>query len=485
MASAEPARAAETELRRRLAEAEETLRAIREGEVDALVVRGDQEDEVFALGGHDSYRAFMESMDIGAAALDHEGKLVYANSALCSLLGRSAKDLQNVGLFEALGPVAANTVRQLITEAADNRRSRQVTLPCAGGFCHVEVQAAPLSLGFGGGFALTFTDVTERIEAAAADESERIGRAIMASSNEAVLVCNREGKITHANAGVRQFHDGSTIGKRFDEAFPLRFSLGSGLMTGSDLIGVALAGSAARGVEAVLLNGGRERDLLLSAGPLRQSGEAIGGCIITLADVTERKASDKRQALLMAELTHRVKNTLTLVMSIANRTIAGTQNLDDFRTAFGRRLEALAATHNLLAQGVWNGLTLEEIAQAELAPYVSLGSDRITVEGLKVRVTPDTAVALGLILHELVTNAVKYGALSNEVGRVSIIAQPGDKTTEIVWQEDGGPIVAKPEKMGFGQTVIARGLGQSATNVEFRPEGIVCRMFVPESGIAG
>lgn len=485
MASAEPARAVETELRRRLAEAEETLRAIREGEVDALVVRGAEEDEVFALGGQDSYRAFMESMDIGAAALDHEGQLVYANSALCSLLGRSAKDLQQIGLFEALGPGASNMVRQLITEASDNRRSRQVTLPCAGGFCHVEVQAAPLSLGFGGGFALTFTDVTERIEAAAADESERIGRAIMASSNEAVLVCNRDGRITHANAGVRQFHDGSAIGRKFDDAFPLRFGLGSGLMTGSDLIDVALAGSAARGVEAALLEGPHERDLVLSAVPLRQSGEAIGGCIITLTDVTERRASEKRQALLMGELTHRVKNTLTLVMSIANRTIAGTRTLDDFRTAFGRRLEALAATHNLLAQGVWDGLTLEEIAQAELAPYVSLGSERVSVEGLKLRVKPDTAVALGLIFHELVTNAVKYGALSNDAGRVSITARPGEDTTEIVWQEDGGPTVVEPERMGFGQTVIARGLGQSATKVEFRREGIVCRMFVPDSGVAG
>jgi PAS domain S-box-containing protein len=471
----------EAELRRRLAEAEETLRAIREGEVDAFVVRGAEQDEVFALGSQDSYRSFMESMEIGAAALDPDGKLIYANAALCSLLGRSARDLQRDGIFGALGEPAAQVVRQLIGEAEENRRSRQVALPCAGGYCHVEVSVAPLSLGFGRGHAITFTDVTERIEAAAAHESDRIGRAIMATATEAVLVCNRDGLITQANAGVRQFHEGSAVGRSFDQAFPFVFALNSGLMSGADLIGVALAGTAVRGVEATIEVDGVTLDVQLSAGPLRQSGDAIFGCIVSMADITERRATEKRQALLMGELTHRVKNTLTLVMSIANRTISGAKDLADFRTAFGRRIEALAATHNLLAEGVWDGLTLGELVGAELAPYVTVGSDRVRLAGLDVRVSADIAVALGLIFHELVTNAVKYGALSNETGSISIEAAMADGATEIVWQEDGGPRVVEPAKVGFGQTVIARGLGQGgtrATQVEFRPEGLVCRMYV-------
>ncbi|MBU3076419.1 sensor histidine kinase [Sphingomonas quercus] len=472
----------EAELRRRLAEAEDTIRAIREGEVDALVVRGPQQDEVFALGGQDSYRAFMEAMDIGATALDADGKLIYANAALCSLLGRSAKDLQRDGIFAALGDDAARIVRALIRDAENNRRSRQVALPCAGGYCHVEVAAAPLSLGFGRGHAITFTDVTERIETEAAHESDRIGRSIMASSNEAVVVVNRDGVITHANAGVRQFHEGSSIGKSFDRAFHFGFGLSSGLMGGGDLIGVALAGTAVRGIEATLKQDDRTRDLLLSAGPLRQSGDVIGGAIVTIADVTERRAAERRQALLMGELTHRVRNTLTLVMSIANRTIAGARDMADFRTAFGRRVEALAATHSLLAEGTWSGLSLEELINAELAPYVTLGSDRVHLALGKVRIAPNTAVALGLILHELVTNAVKYGALSTEDGRIAIGTVIDGTTVEISWQEIGGPPVVAPEKMGFGQTVIARGLAGSGlrpTEVEFHPEGLVCRMYVP------
>jgi PAS domain S-box-containing protein len=469
------------DLRRRLEEAEETLRAIREGEVDALVVRGADQDEVFALGGQDSYRAFMEAMDTGAAALDEQGQLIYANAALCMLLSRSAKDLQREGIFAVLGESASQAVRHLIDEASGSRRSRQMALPCSGGYRHVEVTVAPLALGFGHGHALTFTDVTERIEAAAAHESDRTGRAIMASSNEAVLVCNREGRVTHANAGVRHFHEGSAVGAVFEKAFPLAFALSSGLMTGSDLVGVALAGTAVRGVEAMLTREGRTCDLLLSATPLRQSGETIFGCIITIADVSERRAADKRQALLMGELTHRVKNTLTLVMAIAHRTIAGSTDMEAFRTAFGRRLEALAATHTLLAGDVWNGLTLEDLIGAELAPYVTVGSERVQLDGVGVRVVPDAAVALGLILHELVTNAVKYGALCNDTGRISIRAQQNAGVVEIVWEENGGPPVSPPEKMGFGQTLIARGLGNhgdQATKVEFRPEGLVCRMYV-------
>ncbi|SFS11944.1 sensor histidine kinase [Sphingomonas jatrophae] len=485
----DPARAGEreAELRRRLDEAEETLRAIRDGEVDALVVRGEDEDEVFALGAQDSYRAFMEAMDIGAAALDAEGRLIYANAALCELLGHSARELQQHGIFGVLADPAGSIVRDLIREAAAHRRSRQMALPCRSGQVHVEVTAAPLSLGFGEGVALTFTDVTERIEAAAALESDRIGRAIMNSSNEVVVVCDAAGLITHANAGVRQLHDGVAIGQPFDQAFPLDFSLGSGLISGTDLIDVALAGTSVRGVGATLTLDGRMRDVLLSAGPLRRSGETIGGCIVTIADVTEQRATEKRQALLMAELTHRVKNTLTLVMSIANRTISGAKDLPDFRTAFARRIEALAATHALLLEGGMGRLTLAELIAAELAPYVSVGSERVRLSDVDVRVTPDTAVALGLILHELVTNAVKYGALSNDQGTITISTAAAGQATEIVWREDGGPTVVPPEKMGFGQTVIARGLGQSAaqpTQVSFRPEGLECRMFVPTDQIS-
>lgn len=472
------------ELRRRLSEAEDTLRAIRDGEVDALVVRGGAQDQVFALGGEDSYRAFMEAMDIGAAAVDSTGRLIYANGALTALLGVSGPEVQEADLAERLGSAGELALRRLIESSQQGRRSAQLSIQTAADQRFVEVTAAPLELAFGRGFALTFTDVTERVEAAAASESERIARAVLALSNEAVVVCDEAGTVTQTNAKVRQLSAESCVGMEFGKAFPLDFNVGSGLIGGAELVDLALGGGSVRALPAKLSIAGETRNLIVSAGPLRSSGEAIGGCIVALTDVTDEKANQRKQHLLMSELTHRVKNTLTLVLSIANRTAAGAANLGEFRTAFGRRLEALAATHNLLADDFSGGLTLQDIAAAELAPYVAANSNRVSLGGLGYRLQSDTAVTLGLIFHELVTNAVKYGALSNELGRVRLQAGSKGDLIEIVWSEQGGPPVLEPSRHGFGQTLILRGLGQSgeaATTLDYRPEGVVCRMFVPAS----
>ena len=477
-----PSPAVEADLQRRLAEAEDTLRAIREGEVDALVVRGAADDEVYALGGADSYRAFMEAMDIGAAALDAGGKLLYANGTLRELLGVGTGDLQQSKLLERLGSSGSLMIRRMLEEAGDQRRSEQLTVQTASGERYIEVTSAPLDLAFGRGLALTFTDVTERVESSAASESERIGRALLASLNEAVVVCNERGVITQANAKVRQLHSDRTVGLRFDEAFEIAFPVTAGLIGSRDLVDLALSGSSARALEGALTVGGSTRTVLVSSAPLRSAGETVGGCIIAMDDITEQKAVERKQRLLMSELTHRVKNTLTLVLSIANRTASGSHNLGEFRTAFGRRLEALAATHNLLAEDFSTGLTLEEIAVAELTPYVAPGSDRLRLEELGYRLTSDVAVTFGLIIHELVTNAVKYGALSNDRGCVSLTAKTQANAVEIVWQEADGPPVLQPERQGFGQTLILRGLGQTgplATTLEYKREGVICRMYLP------
>lgn len=479
MSEASVAEAAD--LRRRLEEAEETLRAIREGEVDALIVRGGDADQVFHLvGGAESYRAFMEAMDLGAAALDEDRRLLYANAALGALLGDGFETLARSGLEDALGLDAWSAIEPLIARAAEGRQSAQIVLMDGQRRRHVVVTAAQLPLVFSNGYALTFTDVTERIEAAAAAESERIGRAIMASANEAVVVCDRAGVVTHANAAVLHLLPASPVGQPFEAVFHLAFAAGAGPMQADDLVAVALAGGQLRGVEAVLSLPTGPRDLLLSAAPLRQAGGAAVGCIVTLVDLTERKALEKRQALLMRELDHRMKNMLTLVQSISTRTLATARDLRDFGDRFAQRLAALAATQNLLAEKAWQEVSLEELVAAELAPYVAPRSARVRLEGLDAKVSRDAAVSVGLVFHELVTNAVKYGALSNEAGRVVVQGRPlQDGGLEVCWMESGGPPVKAPERRGFGQTVIARGLGQTgagAVEVAFAPEGVVCTM---------
>ncbi|MGE3936021.1 MAG: sensor histidine kinase [Rhodospirillaceae bacterium] len=480
------------ELRRRLEEAEETLRAIREGEIDALVVRDDRGgDGVFTLeGGTESYRSFMEAMDLGAAAFDAAGRLLYANKALCQLLGRSLGEMQAVGFLTAFDAASAAAVGDVLSGPGDGRRSREITLrrEAPGDERHLLVTSAPLPLGLSAGIAVTFTDMTERVRAAAFEESERMARAVMDSANEAVVVCDRQGIVTHANAAVRAIYDRDVVGLPFVEALPVAFNDPARQFTAAELVATATGGRSIRGLEAATPGSASVTDILVSAAPLQVIGDTIRGCVVTLIDLTQRKAAEKQQALLMAELDHRVKNILALVVSIARHTAATAPTLADFQGAFLSRVQALAAAHDLLARKSLVNLTLEDLVLEELAPYASAASGRVAVSGLRVGVTPRTAIALGLVVHELATNAAKYGALSNDAGRVSVRATDPDhpQSFGFDWVEEGGPLVQAPTRKGFGQTVIARSLGYTeggGADVEFRPAGVIWHIRLPRSDL--
>lgn len=473
------------DLKRRLEEAEETLRAIREGEVDALVIGGSQPDAVFTLqGGPEPYRVFMEAMDLGAAALDGAHRLIYANNALCDLLGWSRAELEDQGLLACLGADAAETVRQLLSRAGDGRQAAEIRVAREGGDSLLHVSAAALQLGPTTGLALTFTDLTERLRAAAAEESERMARAVIASANEAVVVCDLDGVITHVNAPILGIAKESPLGRRFDEAIPLVLPEMTGLLAGEDLIAMAIGGGMVQGVEATAPDAPKARSLWVSAAPLVVTGDDIRGCVVTMVDLTQRKEAERHQILLMKELDHRVKNTLTLVMSICTRTASTEETVEGFRKAFLGRIHALAATHTLLAEKSWADLLVKDVVAAELAPYVVEGDARLALEGLDISVTPRAATALGLIFHELATNAVKYGALSAPDGHihVSALLDGSSETFTVEWRESGGPPVTEPTRRGFGGTVVSRSLSYApdgGAELVFNPNGLFCTIRVP------
>jgi len=471
------------ELRRRLGEAEETLRAIRDGEADAFVVRGPAADRVFALGGDESYRSIMEAMDIGAVALDEGGAVLYANAAMCQLLGCTAAELQAAGLLSYLDAESGGTIQQLIDRAGAGHQRRQLGLTLGDSLRHMAITAGQLPLGFGAGSVLTFTDETARLAAERASESARIARAVISSANEAVVVCDRTGRIINANAAAAALADGDPLGRRFTEALPLTFPLGSAVIHADDLVTLAVEGSSIQGLDAQSEHTDPPRDLLISAAPLRIAANRIGGCVITLVDNSERKAIEKRQGLLLRELDHRVKNSLAVVMSIASRTIANAADLADFRVRFNSRLQALAATHVLLAESAWNGLMVSSVVRRELAPFIASAGPRVVASGLDREVSPDIGIAFALVIHELTTNAVKYGALSAETGLVTITGEAaGEGLARIRWTETGGPAVQPPTTHGFGQTLISRSLNRGnggSTSVEFTPDGVICEMVLP------
>lgn len=473
------------DLRRRLAEAEDTLRAIRDGEVDALVIGGTGPQAVFTLeGGKESWRVFMEAMELGAAAMDGDGRVLFANTALCQLLGCDALQLQDRGLLPALDGVSATAVGALLSEASRTPGSCEIALHGAHGDAAVLVNAAPLQVGPSMGVALTFTDLTARNRAAAAEESERLARAVISSANEAVVVCDRSGRITHVNAAVGAICAESPLGRRFDAAIGLVLPGMPGLASGEDLIAMAVDGGTIQGIEATAPDAPRARDLLVSAAPLVVAGNDVHGCVVTMVDLTQRKATERQQFLLMKELDHRVKNTLALVVSICTRTANSEDTVEGFRNAFLGRIHALAATHTLLADKSWVDLRLKDVVVAELAPYAVEGDARLQMQGLEIDVTPRAATALGLIFHELATNAAKYGAFSNNSGTVSVQADVDvdERRLTIEWTERGGPPVAEPKRTGFGRTVIARSLSYSPeakTDLRFLPDGVECSIRVP------
>lgn len=479
------------DLRHKLAEAEETLRAIRENEVDALVMRGAVTEEIFTIvGDPESYRTFMEVMEPGAVALDGFGRVLYANSTLTRLLGKSLTELQGKLLTDALPIATGKKIERLLSDASTSKQSREVLFPRgAGGDLHFIAVANPMRLGTISGHALTFADVTKRVRNEGAAQSEHAAQAAIASANEAVLVCDRKGIITHANAASSIVYDGDPVGKAFAEIVPLVFGDATGALQADDMIAMVVAGTPVRGIEAVASNAPKVKDYLVSAAPLRIAGDRISGAVITMVDLSQRKAAEQQQNLLMRELDHRVKNILALVLSISARTAANTDTVSEFQTSFGGRIQALAATHGLLLEKRWTSLELRDIITSEFAPYTDATVDQVTIEGLDVAVTPRAAVAFGLVAHELTTNAVKYGALSQQGGRVTVRAigysREDDGAFVLEWRETGGPPVAPPERKGFGHTVITRSFQYSGGGAEFdfAPSGLVCRVSIPSEDL--
>src|SRR6185312_6657864 len=152
-----------------------------------------------------------------------------------------------------------------------------------------------LRLGTTSGHAVTFADVTERVRNESSEQSEHAARAVIASANEAVLVCDREGIITHANAAASIVYDGNPVGQAFAEIIPLVFRDATGVLQADDLVAVVTTGTPMQGMEAVAPNAPRVKDYLVSAAPLRVAGDRISGAVITMIDLSQRKAAEKQQ----------------------------------------------------------------------------------------------------------------------------------------------------------------------------------------------
>jgi PAS domain S-box-containing protein len=216
--------------------------------------------------------------------------------------------------------------------------------------------------------------------------------------------------------------------------------------------------------------------------PDRTERGAVEGWIASMIDVTERKRAELQRDLLIAEVNHRVKNTLATVISIAHQSFKTEQPLDASIQSFDERIRALAHTHTRLAETNWSGVALRMLVADETAPYRTTGNVRF--EGPDIKLSPKCAISLGMALHELATNAAKYGALSTIEGSVDINWEfcPSQNEVRLTWAEFGGPKVAPPRRSGFGRMLLEKALASDLSGTvtqDFREKGLSCLITFP------
>jgi PAS domain S-box-containing protein len=280
------------------------------------------------------------------------------------------------------------------------------------------------------------------------------------------------------------------FGRSWDEvaggSFPSLF-IPEDRQSATTLLNQVALGESVRGRELRISGKGNALlTLELSAGPVLGGGGAIEGISLTARDITERKLWEEHQRLLINELNHRVKNTLATVQSVVSQTLRNAATASDAQAAVEARLVALSRAHDVLTRENWGSASLKEIVTEAIAPYYHSREGRLHVSGPDRRLPPRMALALAMALQELATNAVKYGALSNNTGEIRIEwalqRESGTTTLDLTWTERGGPPVTPPKRRGFGTRLIERGLALELggeVTIEFAPAGVTCAVHAP------
>jgi PAS domain S-box-containing protein len=412
--------------------------------------------------------AVLESVADAFYALDRDWKYVVFNRAAEEyfgvprdvIIGRNIWDIFPIGIgtpFETACRAAMDDKVSSTFETPSRLRPDRI----------VELRILPMR---GGGVAVSISDVTERRQAedavrAALTRSEEI----LESISDAFYAVDAEWRLTYVNR-VAEGWWGRTreelIGQVIWDVFPQ--SVGNGPY--NTMIEAARKREVARlETHSQII----DRWVDVSIFPSET------GLSVYFRDITERKEAEEHQRLLVNELNHRVKNSLATVQAIAAQTLTGVDG--DVRERFTARLMALARANDLLVAKTWEGATLREIAEQVASPHA--GDERFTIDGPDLHLSPRAATAVALALHELATNAAKYGALSSPNGQVELSwTMDGKGAFELIWRETGGPPTSPPERTGFGTRLIQKGLSnelKGQVRMDYQPTGLVCILSAP------
>ena len=327
-----------------------------------------------------------------------------------------------------------------------------------------------------------------------AEEAQRhqaeITQTIASNAADAMFLMDANGDVTFANpAAERMFGwaEDELLGRKLHDILHYRYPDGRPFPMKECALGRVFTSrrTLSHHEDLFYRKDGSPIPVSCSNAPILHDGEIVGAALI-VRDITERREAEERRQLLLNELNHRVKNTLAIVQGVAQQSFKGETSLPEQRKMFEARLAALSAAHNVLTRQNWEHAQLCEIIERSLVPFQRLRGDRLLVAGPDTRLFPKTAVSLAMAFHELATNALKYGALSNETGRVVVkwhIARGGDgPRLKLMWREEGGPPVEEPKRRGFGSRLIERGLAaelRGTVELEFLRSGLTCLVDAP------
>jgi PAS domain S-box-containing protein len=423
------------------------------------------------------FRLMSEHAPVMIWISDAEGRCLGLNAMLRTFWGVPENAVEGFDWKTMIHPDDAADVLARIGEAAAKRAS--VVLKgryrsVLGQTRVLQTNARPnISKGVFLGMIGVNVDVTEREESEAAMRAseERFRMAVEAAPSGMVMI-DGKGRIVLANAQAERLFGyvrDEIVGKRFEALVPEGLSAAPAVDPVAQPVG---AGHESRAIR----KDGNTVPVEIGLSPIEMSDGRM--TLASIVDISYRKQAESQRELLLAELNHRVKNTLAVVQSIAHQTFKSREASEDARAAFDGRLLALAMAHNLLTQANWQGASLEEIA-ADALEVRGANRERVSLKGPAVSLQPKEALAIAMALHELCTNAVKYGALSNESGRVAVewekSAKPGSLRLE--WREHGGPPVTPPTRRGFGSRLVERTVTQDLDgeiSLDFQSDGLRC-----------
>jgi PAS domain S-box-containing protein len=434
------------------------------------------------------YQATFENAAVGIAHFSNDLEWVRVNGALCRIVGYAACELVSKPVLDLIHPdyreavlAAIERIREGKIDSTDAER-RYLRKDGATVWVRTAVIAVRRSDGLIDHFVAVVQDISKRksAEEELAKSEERFRTSILHSPIPTILFDDREQVLAVSKSWLTaaggvcadNFHrmeDWANYfyGERSEEALEL-------------VREIIAAEPEDRKDELILTIGGEKRIWIFVTSGLGAGLDGRRLFVGQAQDVTESRAHEEQIQLLMRESHHRIKNILGLVQAVARQTAA--RDPEHFVARFAERIQALAANHDLLIDCQWHGADVEDLVRVQLAHFEDLVGSRIAIHGPKLRLNAAAAQAVGLAVHELATNASKYGALSTDGGRVDVDWRSDARSFEISWTERGGPPVRPPDRRGFGSTVIeqmAKRTVGGEVEADYAPSGFGWHLTCP------